>query len=42
MNPLQFLRNFKSDFIKGVDAQDLINISKDITCTKPRTVAIIA
>ena len=29
MNPLQFLRNFKSDFIKGVDAQDLINISKD-------------
>ena len=32
MNPLssaaQFLRNFKSDFIKGVDAQDLINISK--------------
>ena len=29
MNPLQFLRNFKSDFIQGVDAQDLINISKD-------------
>ena len=29
MNPLQFLRNFKSDFIKGIDAQDLINISKD-------------
>ena len=28
MNPLQFLRNFRSDFIKGVDAQDLINISK--------------
>ena len=29
MSPLQFLRNFKSDFIQGVDAQDLINISKD-------------
>ena len=33
MNPLQFLRNFKSDFIKGVDAQDLINISKDYRYT---------
>tara|TARA_R100000234_G_scaffold116348_1_gene93350 strand:+ start:1346 stop:2341 length:996 start_codon:yes stop_codon:yes gene_type:complete len=29
MNPAQFLRNFKTDFIRGVDAQDLINISKD-------------
>jgi len=28
MNPAQFLRNFKTDFIRGVDAQDLINISK--------------